>query len=888
MFRDGRRGGGISVYISNNIRAQSLDKCCYINDFIEINTVRMCLGCATNVTIVAIYRPSNEVNIPDFNVHLGHVLASFPRSTPVYEVGDINIDILKQDRVRSDFIETMRSLSYIPLITIPTRVTDNSATLLDQIWTNQLHESGSAVLRILTTDHFPVLTSTVFHNSSKNTTVTKVFRDHSDQALSNLRNDCAAFLRYFDQFSQLNIESRVNIFHERFYQLYNRHCTLITKQISLKSFMRPWITNDIKRLINRKHFYFRRYKQGLVPFDVYNHLKNLCSRMITKSKVDYFKHKFDSCKGDLKNTWKNLKYLMNTKVTSRTITMLRNKGRDLLHPGEIAGAFNEYFTDVGAMLDAAIPRVQNISPTDYLQNPIVNSFYANPSTSAEVAKVISSFKTKGGCFKWTPIYIYKSLSDIISGHISDLFNSSIAEGCFPSSLKQARVIPIFKSGCRRDVSNYRPISTLPVLSKIFERLMCSRLKQFLSQNNILVNHQFGFKSGSNTGDAVLEFLDRVYNLLDEGQMLMPVYLDFSKAFDTVNHQILLQKLNHYGIRGIINNWFESYLSSRTQYVSINEENSNIMSVSMGVPQGSVIGPVLFLVYINDMSCSSSLDFIHFADDTTIVASEATEGSLFAKVNMELSCIDKWLSVNRLSLNIKKTKYMIITHKTFLNNYKIRIRRKKIKRTNCIKFLGIQMDDKLNFDSHAIYICGKVARAVGVINRISYHLSFQQLVNLYYSIIYPHLIYCITVWGRSGSTGMGRVQRIQRRALRVITRYEVNHQLITNHLMNIDSVYSYFASIKLFKLLKEDQHTYFYNRVINVQVNHGHATRFKSNYCLVAPFFRKSTCQHSFVYQSIIIWNRLPTNIRNCDSINIFKKLLKKYLLSQQERILDEV
>ena len=166
-------------------------------------------------------------------------------------------------------------------------------------------------------------------------------------------------------------------------------------------------------------------------FDVYNHFKNLCSRMITKSKIDYFKLKFDICNSDLKeHVEKFIKYLMNTKVTSKTITMLKSKGRDLLHLGEIAGVFNEYFTDVGTRLDAAIPGIRNISPTDYLQSPIVSSFYANPSTSAEVAKVINNFKTKRGCFNWTLIYIYKSLSNIIGGHISDLFNSSIAEGYF--------------------------------------------------------------------------------------------------------------------------------------------------------------------------------------------------------------------------------------------------------------------------------------------------------------------------------------------------------------------------------------------------------------------------------------------------------------------------
>ena len=415
--------------------------------------------------------------------------------------------------------------------------------------------------------------------------------------------------------------------------------------------------------------------------------------------------------------------------------------------------------------------------------------------------------------------------------------------------------------------------------------MCKRLTQFLKLNNILSRHQFGFQQGFNTSDAVLAFLNQIYNELDDGKVLMPVYLDFSKTFDTVNHHILLQKLEHYGIRGITGSWFASYLSNRKQYISIDDKISTTRTINMGVPQGSVIGPILFLIYINDMSRSSNLDFVHFADDTTIIASEFTERSLFAKVNRELSSIDRWLRVNRLSLNIKKTKYMIITHKAIMNIGRIKIKNRTIKRINCIKFLGVMMDDRLSFDKHALHICGKVARAVGIINRISHHLSFKLLLNLYYSIIYPHLIYCITVWGRTGSTGVERVQRIQKRAVKVITRHEVDHHAATSQLMNMNSIYSYFASVKLFKILKEDNHVYFSNRILDVQVDHEHETRFRSNHCLVAPFFRKATCQHAFVYQSVIIVNRLPIDIKNCVLFSEFKRMLKRYLLTQQEPIL---
>ena len=565
--------------------------------------------------------------------------------------------------------------------------------------------------------------------------------------------------------------------------------------------------------------------------------------------------------------------------------MIKHKGSEFVGSTSIAEAFNEYFSTVAIELNNKIPPIHHVSPLNYLHTPTVSSFYVTPATAMEVEAVIRAFPLKGGYAKWVPIYIYRRLSGEISQHISELFNSSVVNGYFPNCLKVARVIPIFKSGCRSQVENYRPISTLPILSKIFEKLMYVRLIQFLKTNNILCRTQFGFQQNSSTGDAMLEFLDYVYNSLNEGKIIMPIYLDFSKAFDTVDHDILLSKLDHYGIRGIALGWFKSYLSDRKQYVAINDKMSSTRSVNMGVPQGSILGPCLFLLYVNDMYKSSNLDFIHFADDTTIVATDESEQELFIKVNRELTSVDRWLRVNRLSLNLKKTKHMIVTNKAILGRWKVKIRRKVIKKVDCIKFLGVMLDNRLNFDRHALYISGKVARAVGVINRVSYHLPFSLLVNLYKSIIYPHLIYCIPVWGRPGSVGVARIQRIQVRALRVITKYEANHRAVTDALMNIDSIYKYFTSIKLYRVLNEGQHPYFLNRICDVQVNHDHATRFRTNSCLYPPFFRLTKGQNSFIYQSIIVWNSIPLSIRSTDPISKFKKLLRKFLITQQISLL---
>jgi hypothetical protein len=230
-------------------------------------------------------------------------------------------------------------------------------------------------------------------------------------------------------------------------------------------------------------------------------------------------------------------------------------------------------------------------------------------------------------------------------------------GVFPENLKTAKVTPIYKTGDPSDVSNYRPISVLTCFSKILERAMYNRLYSFLTINNILYDKQFGFKSGHSTNHAIIHLVQEIFKAFDENKFTLGVFIDLSKAFDTVDHNILLHKLKNYGIINYNLLWFKSYLTNRKQYISFNDSKTDLATISCGVPQGSILGPLLFLIYINDLNkFSNILNSILFADDTNLFYSNKDINYLFETVNKELAKLSEWFIANKLSINIKKTKY----------------------------------------------------------------------------------------------------------------------------------------------------------------------------------------------------------------------------------------
>ena len=587
----------------------------------------------------------------------------------------------------------------------------------------------------------------------------------------------------------------------------------------------------------------------------------------------------------MKKTWRSINGILSpdARQPNKEISEVIIDGMSISDPVSIATEFNKHFTSVSHKLASKIPP-SNSDPTIHVSNP-TNSFVYFPTNSNEVQKIIAGFKSKGSHLLTIPSFIYKRVSHLISPILSKLINESFSRGIFPNVLKLARVIPIFKSGKKNIIPNYRPISTIDFLAKVFEKVIFNRLSNFLDKYELINCQQFGFRRGRSTGDAILRFTDSIYDTFSENKFFISVLLDFSKAFDTVNHEILLRKLFLLGIRGPSLLWFKSYLSDRKQYVCINNSCSPTLSIDTGVPQGSILGPLLFILYINDMCKSSSeLSFVHFADDTTVFRKGGDLNELFTVVNRELTYVDEWLRANKLSLNVNKTTYMIFSNKSKVTDRRIFIRNIDVSLVSTAKFLGIFIDDSLKFKDHVNYVINRVSRSSAILRNLSQILPRHVLRKLYFSLVYPFSTYGVEVWGSSSKTLLGRLTRMQNRCVRHVSQcFNVNILDVypVLELLPFNDIYKYFTILKFFRYYILQMDDYFTRKFTSFQVNHDQGTRSSVLRLLHTPQVTKSRCFSSFAFQSVVLWNKLPVALRETNSYFPFKRSLRAFLLSKE-------
>ena len=564
---------------------------------------------------------------------------------------------------------------------------------------------------------------------------------------------------------------------------------------------------------------------------------------------------------DSTRVWSGIKQIIHFKppISQRTVKITANNGV-MTDPHMIANAFNNYFANIGKELASSIPLVYK-SPIEYLKDSLCNSFYIFPTTADEIEVEISKLKSSKSTGPFSiPVTILKLLKNVISRPLETLFNASFLTGVVPDKFKLANVIPVYKKGSQTSLSNYRPISLLSVFNKLLEKLMCSRLLKFLEKNNIFFDNQFGFRRGHSTEHAILSIVDKIQRAIDDKEFSCGIFLDFGKAFDTINHDILLEKLELYGIRGIARTWFISYLANRQQTVSVNNVTSTPVNISCGVPQGSVLGPILFLLYINDFhSCSDFFDFL-FADDTNLFSKHKSLSSLEALINVELINVNSWLCANKLSLNVDKSSFVVFhpPQRKIIPSFNLTINGIHLKRDFCIKYLGVLIDSNLSWKSQVDSIVKKIKRSIGILSKLRYYVNITILINLYYSLIYPFLTYGILSWGNAYTTTLQPLYILQKKAMRIITFSNFDqHSTPLFRLLNIIKSYdlvTLYISVFMFKFHNRLLPSYFDFFFTQVKEIHKYNTRSAANQSYYLPRARTNYGLFNIRFQGPKVWN----------------------------------
>ena len=787
--RNSSRGGGLVIYLNK--------KFCSINDYKILSSISSNSNPSQgeflfieitrrgkNIIIGNMYRsPSFDPN--SFLDQLDSKLEILRRhkNKQIILVADNNIDLLKfqQFEPANKLVNTFSEHGFIPVISIPTRITSHSATLIDHIFVNSgVAVTKSGVISEDISDHLATYVNILIdpNKASKMCdTLDRMnnYRPINEESLTNFKCDMNNvnwdFLNNID-----SADDQFTQFESKYHEIYEKNFPKKSPKKRKRKCDKPWILPWLQGACDRKNRFYKEYVKHPTISNKHKYvkIKKFVEKHIKIAKQKYYKNYFQQYCNDGRKKWQMINNLLNRNTKSSIgITKIINEDNVLTNPKDIAKTFNNYFCTIAQKLkdgDQGTGTLDSGRTPEHKMSRATRNLASMTDfacTDIEIENYINSLKNKATSdFAIRPL---KVVNNIISPILNHIISASLLQGVFPSRLKFAKVIPIHKGGLRTDVSNYRPISLLSCFSKIYEKAMHYRLTTFLNRYNIISSSQYGFRAGHSCEHALIDAQSRIATALGRKQIALLLLIDFSKAFDMVDHGILLNKLEHYGVRQHHLSWFKTYLTNRQQYVQLNNQNSEQLTLKYSVPQGSILGPLLFIIYINDLPLVSKLaSYIFYADDANIIVTANDITELANKINTVLQSINVWVTGNGLKLNLGKTKYMIFTNRHNVErDLNLTLNGTKIEYTEQARFLGVIVDNKLSWGAHINLLSAKLSRNAGIIYRLKGLVPQSILKTLYDSFIQSHLNYCSSVWGLGSKSSLQSLFIAQKKAIRAL-------------------------------------------------------------------------------------------------------------------------
>ena len=885
--------GGVCIYIREDLAfnpRQDLQNINFEDVWVEILLPR-----CKPIIIGTCYKAPDNNNLTEC---LENTLNLVNPESDIYVLGDFNICLLKDNsNYRKSYKDLTELHNFKQLINKPTRVTDTSASCIDHIFVNKSEKVCQAgIIESGISDHFITYCTRKIN--------TEVINKHNTVNARSMKNyDSEIFIEklkvldWENVFISSNVNDAWDSFKKTFLQIIDDIAPV--KEVRIKGRTEQWMTSDILELIYERDRILTLANKNRSVKELrkqYNELRNKVIDKVREAKANYFSEKVEEHKNNPKSLWKQFKslgYSNKNKEKSRIVIEIDNV--KCFDPKKVAQHMCNFFINIATILKNKLPAMPNLFD---ISTHIFKDFYTHKvtrQTNLTLSRVTEEYVYKELCKlnsqkstgidEISPIFL-KDGANELKGVLTYIINLSIDTKTVPDEMKFAKVKPLFKKGSRLDASNYRPVSILPIVSKILERAVYKQVVDYLDRNNLLYENQSGFRKAYSTDTCLINLTDQIKLDMSKGLYVGMVLIDLQKAFDTVDHEILCNKLKSMGINST--EWFQSYLGGRNQVVEANDTLSEAGIVNCGVPQGSILGPLLFLCYINDMPMSLKCKLLLYADDSALLISGKEPNKIAEELSKELSSCRNWLIDNKLSLHLGKTEAILFGTRYKLNNvnsFEVICNNEVIQNVKNVKYLGLQLDEELSGESIVKEITKKVNSRLRFLYRYKDYLTTDSRKTLCTALIQCHFDYSCSSWFPGINKGLSdKLQVLQNRMIRFILKLDSRHhigyeELKESGFLRVSERVKQLKLGHIFKIRNKTCPNYMNTnfKLLNENVNRSSTRSYQYNFFLPST---GSQGTKTFFYTGINDWNSLPNNIKEIKNEDLFKKKVKEHLMME--------